>query len=208
MQSLVKVIIVDDHQLIREAWTAILANVPRVEVVGAAESAAEAVEMSLKHRPEIVLMDINLKDSNGFDATEQITNTLPKTRIIGLSLHDDVAMVKKFLAKGASGYLSKNTSKEELLMAIDLVMKDEMYLGIEIREKLNVSSGQLPPSDLTGKEIEIVQLIGRGLTSREIADQLFVSIRTIETHRYNILKKLNIPNAAQLSSWAKEKGYL
>lgn len=208
MHSLIKIIIVDDHQLIREAWTAILANVPHVEVVGAAESTAEAVEMTLKHRPEIVLMDINLKESNGFDATEQITNTLPKTRIIGLSLHDDVALVKKFLAKGASGYLSKNTSKEELLTAIDAVMKDELYLGMEIREKLNASSGQLPQSDLTGKEIEIVQLIGRGLTSREIADQLFVSVRTIETHRYNILKKLNIPNAAQLSSWAKEKGYL
>lgn len=208
MHLLIKIIIVDDHQLIREAWTAILANVPHVEVVGAAESTAEAVQMTLKHRPEIVLMDINLKESNGFDATEQITNTLPKTRIIGLSLHDDVALVKKFLAKGASGYLSKNTSKEELLTAIDAVMKDELYLGMEIREKLNASSGQLPQSDLTGKEIEIVQLIGRGLTSREIADQLFVSVRTIETHRYNILKKLNIPNAAQLSSWAKEKGYL
>lgn len=205
LQPDIKVLIVDDHQLIREAWTAILEIVPGVTVIGSAESADEAVEMSLLYRPEIVLMDINLKASNGFEATCRIVNQLPKTRVIGLSLHDEVALVKKFLAQGASGYLSKNASKEELLIAIDAVMDGQVYLAADIREKLSGPDHEAP--DLTGKEIEIVRFIGQGLTSREIADQLFVSIRTVETHRYNILKKLSIPNAAQLSSWAKEKGY-
>jgi len=207
MNSVIKVLIVDDHQLIREAWTAILESVPGVQVAATAESAGEAVEMCLAHRPEVVLMDINLKESNGFDATEQITNTLPKTRVIGLSLHDDIALVKKFISRGGSGYLSKNTSKEELLEAIEAVMNEELFLGQEIRVKLD-GTNDPSHSGLTGKEIEIVQFIGRGMTSREIADQLFVSVRTVETHRYNILKKLNLPNAAQLSIWAKEKGYL
>lgn len=210
MKSEIKVLIVDDHQLIREAWTAILEIVPLITIVGSAESAEEAFEMSVLHRPEIVLMDVNLNGSNGFDATERITNSMPKTRVIGLSLHDDVSLVMKFLGKGARGYLSKNTSKEELLMAIEAVMGEEVYLGSDIRKKLEVNelAAEMPDrKELTAKEIEITRFITRGLTSREIAEQLFISTRTVETHRYNILRKLGIPNAAQLSSWAKEKGY-
>lgn len=210
MRPEIKVLIVDDHQLVREAWTAILEVVPGITIVGSAESAEEAFDMSVLHRPEIVLMDINLNGSSGFDATGRITNSLPKTRVIGLSLHDDVSLVMKFLTKGAKGYLSKNTSKEELLMAIDAVIDGSIFLGADIQRKMDANELDEASSDrkeLTQKEIEITQFIARGMTSREIAGQLFISTRTVETHRYNILKKLGIPNAAQLSSWAKEKGY-
>jgi DNA-binding NarL/FixJ family response regulator len=207
----IKVLIVDDHQLIREAWTAILQMTNRIKVIGTAETADEAYEVCSIYRPEVVLMDINLKNSNGFDATEKICNSLPKTRVIGLSLHDDVALVKKFLSKGAKGYLSKNTSREELVAAIDAVMNDKIYLAADIKEKfINqiIDTDKPAEKELTNKEIEIVTLISQGFTSKEIAEKIFISVRTVETHRHNILKKLNIPNAALLSSWAKDKGYI
>lgn len=211
MTEEIKVLIVDDHQLIREAWTAILQMTNRIKVIGTAETAEEAYEVCSIYRPEVVLMDINLKNSNGFDATEKICNSLPKTRVIGLSLHDDVALVKKFLSKGAKGYLSKNTSREELVAAIDAVMNDKIYLAADIKEKfINqiIDTDKPAEKELTNKEIEIVTLISQGFTSKEIAEKIFISVRTVETHRHNILKKLNIPNAAQLSSWAKDKGYI
>ncbi|MFA9210328.1 MAG: response regulator [Moraxellaceae bacterium] len=211
MTEEIKVLIVDDHQLIREAWTAILQMTNRIKVIGTAETAEEAYEVCSIYRPEVVLMDINLKNSNGFDATEKICNSLPKTRVIGLSLHDDVALVKKFLSKGAKGYLSKNTSREELVAAIDAVMNDKIYLAADIKEKfINqiIDTEKPAEKELTNKEIEIVTLISQGFTSKEIAEKIFISVRTVETHRHNILKKLNIPNAAQLSSWAKDKGYI
>jgi two-component system invasion response regulator UvrY len=211
MTEEIKVLIVDDHQLIREAWTAILQMTNRIKVIGTAETAEEAYEVCSIFRPEVVLMDINLKNSNGFDATEKICNSLPKTRVIGLSLHDDVALVKKFLSKGAKGYLSKNTSREELVAAIDAVMNDKIYLAADIKEKfINqiIDTDKPAEKELTNKEIEIVTLISQGFTSKEIAEKIFISVRTVETHRHNILKKLNIPNAALLSSWAKDKGYI
>ncbi len=211
MTEEIKVLIVDDHQLIREAWTAILQMTNRIKVIGTAETAEEAYEICAVYRPEVVLMDINLKNSNGFDATEKICNSLPKTRVIGLSLHEDVALVKKFLSKGAKGYLSKNTSREELVAAIDAVMNDKIYLAADIKEKfINqiIDTDKPAEKELTNKEIEIVTLISQGFTSKEIAEKIYISVRTVETHRHNILKKLNIPNAAQLSSWAKDKGYI
>ena len=211
MTEEIKVLIVDDHQLIREAWTAILQMTNRIKVIGTAETADEAYEVCSIFRPEVVLMDINLKNSNGFDATEKICNSLPKTRVIGLSLHDDVALVKKFLSKGAKGYLSKNTSREELVAAIDAVMNDKIYLAADIKEKfINqiIDTDKPAEKELTNKEIEIVTLISQGFTSKEIAEKIFISVRTVETHRHNILKKLNIPNAALLSSWAIDKGYI
>lgn len=211
MTEEIKVLIVDDHQLIREAWTAILQMTNRIKVIGTAETAEEAYEVCSIFRPEVVLMDINLKNSNGFDATERICNSLPKTRVIGLSLHDDVALVKKFLSKGAKGYLSKNTSREELVAAIDAVMNDKIYLAADIKEKfINqiIDTDKPTEKELTNKEIEIVTLISQGFTSKEIAEKIFISVRTVETHRHNILKKLSIPNAALLSSWAKDKGYI
>lgn len=205
-----RILIVDDHQLIREAWKTILETVPGFEIIGLTDNAAGAFEISLRERPDIVLMDINLRQSNGFEATHRIANSLAKTRIIGLSLHDDIVLVKKLLSKGARGYLSKNVTRTELVLAIEKVLADEIYIAEEIRAKMMaIELGGTSPAkkELTNKEIEVVTLIGQGLTSQAIAEKLFVSKRTVETHRHNILKKLSIPNAAQLTSWAREKGY-
>ena len=212
MDSIIKVLIVDDHKLIGEAWSSLLKDAPNIQVVGLADNVDDAYSMAHSYKPDIVLMDINLGTGSGFDATEKINDSMPKTRVIGLSLHDDITYVKKFLSIGAKGYLTKNTNKTELIEAIHSVYKGETIIGSDIKDRyftslLNVQSGDTK-KELTMKEIEIVKLISKGFTSKEIAEQLFISHRTVETHRHNILKKLDMPNAAQLSSWAKEKGYV
>ena len=208
----IRILIVDDHALVADAWKLILNSIEHFEVIGIKESAEDALIFCLAQRPDIVLMDLNLKDSNGFVATENINNQLAKTRIIGLSMHDDVSVVKRFLALGAKGYLSKNSKKEELVAAIEAVMLGNTFVSAEIKDKIfmdfSLNTENQQRKELTTKEIEIVKLITKGLTSKEIADQLFLSPRTVETHRHNILKKLNLPNAAQLSRWASEKGYI
>lgn len=212
MDQVIKVLIVDDHKLISEAWSSLLREAPGIQVIGTADNVEEAYDKAVVHKPEIVLMDINLGAGSGFDATEKINNTLPKTRVIGLSLHDDITYVKKFLSIGAKGYLTKNTSKTELIEAIHSVQRGDVFIGSDIKDRyftslLNVDSSETK-KELTMKEIEIVKLIAQGMSSKEIAEKLFISHRTVETHRHNILKKLELSNAAQLSSWAKDKGYV
>lgn len=211
MSDFIKVLIVDDHKLISEAWSSLLKDAPQIVVCGTADTEQSAFDQSIIHKPDIVLMDINLGPGSGLSAAQKILDTLPKTRVIGLSLHDDITYVKKFLSMGAKGYLTKNTNKSELISAIHAVYNGELFIASEIKDRyfaslLNVDDNE--KKELTMKEIEIVKWIAQGLTSKEIADKLFVSHRTIETHRHNILKKLELPNAAQLSSWAKDKGYV
>lgn len=212
MEQVIKVLIVDDHTLISEAWTSLLSTAPGISVIGNADSEEDAFDKAMQLRPDIILMDINLGQGSGIDATIKINDVLPKTKIIGLSLHDDITYVKKFLAVGAKGYLTKNTNKSELISAIHEVNQGNLFIGKEIKDRyftslLNMDTAT-SQKELTMKEIEIVKLIANGLTSKEIGVKLFLSPRTIEKHRHNILKKLSLPNAAQLSSWAKDKGYV
>lgn len=206
----VKILIVDDHNLIAEAWESILNAEDDFEVVGRAATESKAIEIALEERPDIVLMDINLAEGDGFSCTSQIYNQLPKTKVIGLSIHDDLALVKKLFSNGASGYLTKNCSSEELIIAINTIKTGEEYICAEIKNKYfqKMMNGDSSSKELTDREIEIVKLIATGLTSKVIGDQLNVSNRTIDTHRHNILKKLDLQNSAQLSIWAKNKGYV
>ncbi|MDX1653231.1 MAG: response regulator transcription factor [Brumimicrobium sp.] len=210
MKDKIKILIVDDHNLIAQAWMSILKAEQSMEVVGIATGETEAIQMAQAYRPNIVLMDINLKQGDGFEATKTIMNKLPKVNVIGLSIHDDTALVKKLLSNGAKGYLTKNSSKEELIRAIEKVDSGEQYICEEIKDKFvkTMFGTESSEPELTNREIEIVKLIAGGLTSKEIGNILNVSNRTVDTHRHNILKKLNLPNSAQLSIWAKNKGYI
>jgi two-component system, NarL family, invasion response regulator UvrY len=208
----INVFIVEDHQLIVDAWSKLLEEPQDIEVVGFTGDFNEIMPMVEQIRPDVVLMDINIKGGSGLDATLNITNKLPKTRVIGLSVHDDLAYVKKFIQNGAKGYLTKNTTRDELLQAIRSVQGGQNYVCQEIKDRQffnSLSSDEEEPvKELTAKEIEIIQHIANGLTSIQISEKLFISKRTVDVHRHNILKKLKIPNAAQLSSWAKQKGYV
>jgi DNA-binding NarL/FixJ family response regulator len=211
MEDNIKILIVDDHNLIVEAWTNILNAVEGYEVCGSCDTAEEAIVLTHRYRPNVVLMDINLKGSTGFEATENIMNQVPKTKVIGLSIHDDLSIVKKIFAKGAKGYLTKNSSKTELIASIRKVNEGEVFVCDEIKDRFFNTALKGDDADnkkdLTSKEIDIIKYIAQGMTSKEIGDKLNISHRTVETHRHNILKKLDIPNSALLTSWAKDKGY-
>lgn len=199
----VSIIIVDDHKLIRETWSFILGSDPRFKVIADYGDPEEAIEMTKKYRPDIVLMDINMTPISGFDATEQIRRFSPNTKIIGVSMHSQPAYAKKMLQVGAQGYVTKNSSKDEMVKAILEVGKGNRYICDEIRhiisEQLTDTEGEGPDiQSLTEREIQIIHFIKAGNSSREIALHLEISLKTVEVHRHNILKKLRLKNSASL----------
>lgn len=204
----ISVFFVDDHRLILDAWTKLLERFEHIKICGTASTSIEAFHAIHESRPDVVLMDINLKNESGIDLTGEITKTLPKTRIIGLSMHDDMVFVKQMLKNGASGYLTKNVNITELVTAIEVVHSGNIYVCREIkdREFFQGLSGSEENNNITSKELEVIQLVIKGHTSKEIGETLNVAKRTIDTHRYNIMKKLNVANVSQLIEWAKNKG--
>lgn len=199
----ITILIADDHTLVRETWSFILNNDPRFVVVAECGSGEEAVELARNLRPHIVIMDINLPGINGIEATHQIRKFSPASKILGVSLHTQPTYARKMMQKGASGYVTKNSSREEMYKAIVEIHNGKKYICEEIKNILSeqVISGDEPQSGLNSlsqREIEIITLIKNGHSSKEIAESLNISVKTVEVHRYNILKKLNLKNAASL----------
>ena len=199
----ITILIADDHTLVRETWSFILNNDPRFQVVAECGSGEEAVELARNLRPNIVIMDINLPGINGIEATQQIRKFSPASKILGVSLHTQPTYARKMMQKGASGYVTKNSSREEMCKAIVEIHNGKKYICEEIKNILSeqVISGEEPQSGLNSlsqREIEIITLIKNGHSSKEIAESLNISVKTVEVHRYNILKKLNLKNAASL----------
>lgn len=199
----VSILIVDDHKLIRETWSFILGSDERFEVIADCGDPEEAIKVAAEKKPNVVLMDINMIPMSGFDATEQIKKVSPETRIIGVSMHSQPAYARKMLQVGAHGYVTKNSSREEMVKAILEVDKGNKYICDEIR---NIISEQLTDTEpqgpdiqsLTDREIQIIGFIKKGHSSREIAAELDISLKTVEVHRHNILKKLKLKNTAAL----------
>jgi DNA-binding NarL/FixJ family response regulator len=199
----ITILIADDHTLVRETWSFILNTDNRFTVVAESGSGEEAVEMAKKLRPNIVIMDINLPGINGIEATQQIRKYSPGSRILGVSLHTQPTYARKMMQKGAMGYVTKNSSREEMFKAILEIQAGKKYICDEIKNILSeqVISGDDPQTGLNSlsqREIEIIAYIKKGFSSKEIADSLNISVKTVEVHRYNILKKLNLKNAAAL----------
>ncbi len=199
----ISIMIADDHKLIRETWSYILNNDPRFEVVAECGDSEEAVEMARQKRPQIILMDINMTPISGFEATEKIRKVSPASRIIGVSMHSQPAYAKKMLQIGARGYVTKNSSKEEMIKAILEVQNGNKYICDEIKNNISelvLEENKDTPNvnALTEREIQIINLIKEGLSSKEIATQLNISLKTVEVHRHNILKKLKLKNSASL----------
>lgn len=199
----ISILIADDHKLIRETWSYILNNDPRFEVIAECGDSEMAVELSKTKRPQIVLMDINMSPISGFEATERIRKMSPMSRIIGVSMHSQPAYAKKMLQIGARGYVTKNSSKEEMIKAILEVYNGNKYICDEIKNNISelvLEENKEAPNvnALTEREIQIINLIKEGLSSKEIAQQLNISLKTVEVHRHNILKKLKLKNSASL----------
>jgi two-component system invasion response regulator UvrY len=175
-------------------------------VVAECGSGEDAVEMAKQLRPNIVIMDINLPGINGIEATQQIRKFSPASRILGVSLHTQPTYARKMIQKGAMGYVTKNSSREEMFKAIMEIQAGNRYICDEIK---NILSEQVINGDdqqgglnaLSQREIEIIHFIKKGNSSKEIAESLDISVKTVEVHRYNILKKLNLKNSAALVNY-------
>jgi DNA-binding NarL/FixJ family response regulator len=201
--SKITILIADDHTLIRETWSFILNSDPKFQVVAECGTGEEAIEKARQLHPDIVIMDINMPGINGIEATEQIKKISPESKIIGVSLHTQPTYARKMMQKGAMGYVTKNSSREEMFKAIEEVYEGKKYICEEIKNILSeqVLSGDDQPTGLntlSQREIQVISLIKKGNSSKEIAEALEISVKTVEVHRYNILKKLNLKNAAAL----------
>jgi DNA-binding NarL/FixJ family response regulator len=210
----IRIIIADDHAIMREGLKVLLEK-KGVEVPGVAENGLEAVRAAAKLRPDIVMMDVTMPDMNGAEATERIIKEVPGTKVIALSMHSSRRYVDRMFVSGASGYVLKNCAFEELYDAICEVNKGNFYISpsiartfVENYTRTFDGTRKLPYNKFTKKEREVLQLIAEGGKTREIAEKMFVSVKTVETHRRNIMKKLNIYSVAGLTLFAIKEGII
>lgn len=209
----IRVLIADDHAIIRDGLVALLEKNKEIEVVGQAENGRRAVHLARKIQPDLVVMDVSMPDLNGIEATRQVLAENPDMKVIALSMHSDKRFVMGMLQAGAAGYLLKDCAAEELTTAITAVAAGKKYLSPDITGFV-IDDCLVHPEDshtcaatlLSNREREVLQLIAEGNSTRETADILFVSIKTIETHRRQIMKKLDIHSVADLTKYAIREG--
>lgn len=212
-----RVLLADDHKIVRDGLRAMLEAQPGLQVVGEAQDGREAVRMAAELRPDVAVMDIGMSGLNGIDATRRITTEVPGTRVIALSMHADRRFVSEMLAAGASGYLVKDGAFEELAAAIAAVVHGRVYLservaGVVVQDYVRrlapgASEGAVSPlSKLSLREREVLQLMAEGRSTKEIAAHLGLSVKTVETHRRQIMEKLGIFNLAGLIKFAIREG--
>jgi len=199
----INILIVDDHTLLREMWTLYLNDQPGLHIIGECGTAEEAIEMVNQFHPDIILMDINLPGINGITATEIIKNQLPSIKILAVTMHTNISYLKKMIQNGASGYVTKTSSLEEMQTAIIEVYNGNVYICKEMKEVIisqsfGTDEREVKLSQLSDREIEIIQLIKKGYYSKEISNKLGITLKTVNSHRYNILKKLELKNTAAL----------
>lgn len=199
--STIKIAIVDDHQLFREGLYSLLMKSEAYDVVISASNGVEFLEkLADGVRPQVVLLDLNMPEMDGFEVLKKMKGSYPDIKILTLSMHDDGNYIVKSIRLGAHGYLLKNADEEELVTAIGAVLRGRKYFNQDItNQMINIMSIEGSESKkLSPKETEVLNLISEGRTTKEIASELFISTRTVETHRVNIMKKLNARNTAEM----------
>lgn len=206
-----KVIIADDHQLVIDGIISMLESAPSVVIIGHASNGKELIESELIGQADLVLMDVGMPVMNGLDASEKLRNTCPQLKILVLTTFADQRTIKKMLNVGVDGYLLKDSGKDSFLEAITKVMQGEKYYDQRVTEvmmdSLNKKSSKFnTPTPLTEREKEVIRLIAEGLSTNEIAERLFLSTLTVETHRKNISTKLGTKNVAMLVRYAIDEG--
>ncbi|OYT13986.1 MAG: DNA-binding response regulator [Bacteroidetes bacterium 4572_114] len=211
----IKVIVADDHQLFREGLVNMLSDSPEIEIVAQAENGKVAIAKANKFYPDVVLMDIGMPVMNGVEATAHLIKHYPDIKIIALSMHSDKHYIKGMLEAGAFGYLFKNCNYQQLIEAIKIVYSGKKYLSDEITEVLihdylgkEKKAPEVEHPKLTKREAEILQLLAEGKAIREISELLFVSIKTVGTHKQHILEKLNLKTTTDLIKYSLKKGII
>jgi two-component system, NarL family, response regulator NreC len=207
-----RIVIVDDHEVIRAGLHALLDNESEIEVVGEAENSEVAIQMVEHLAPDIVLMDISMPGMNGIETTRKIKKKSPATQVLILTVHEDGELLYEGLKNGASGYILKRAVKSELINAIHAVGRGDLYVHSPmtralLEKALNpLQSSSTNPPALTQREEQILRLIAKGYTNNQVGDELFISIRTVEFHRRNIMDKLGVDNRVELVKYAVEHG--
>lgn len=206
---MIEILIIDDHPLVSDGVAAMVKDVPYLNICGSCKSAKEALVFLAANEPAVILLDISLPDIDGLELCNQIRKLNKVVKIIGLTSTNEAGIITQFLAKGGNGYLLKNMERDELLAAIDEVMNDKIFLSKAANQKIleqfhTVSDALKSTPVLTRREKEIIQLLYEGLTGPQIAERLFLSPYTIETHRKNLLQKLNVNSTQLMLRYAKD----
>lgn len=207
----IKILVADDHPVVRKGLQMCLAKQERLKILGEAVDGEDAVQKTKELKPDVLLLDISMPKMNGLDVTAMLRKEVPDTRILILSVHSNKEYVFRVIQAGAHGYVSKEASPEELFQAIEAVYAGETYFSAEIAQvalnQLVTSGGKKEPfSQLTAREREVLVLIAEGKSNKEIASALNVGVRTIETHRERIMRRLNIHSVAGLTKFAIANG--
>jgi DNA-binding NarL/FixJ family response regulator len=204
-----QILIVDDHPVVRDGLTTIINHEPDMNVCGEADDACQALKTITELKPDVVVVDISLKNSDGIDLTKSITTVHPKLSVIILSVHDESIYAERALLAGAQGYLMKDVVSENIIKAIRTILSGEIYVSNTISKKFlhqiasdNAGTTKTPIESLSDREFEIFRLIGEGYKASQIAEQLHLSTKTIETYRSRMKDKLNLSNAAELLQYA------
>lgn len=203
-----RVLVVDDHPMVAEGIQSILESYSDIEVVGAASGGREAIAQAEDLSPDVILMDLNMPDVGGLSATEIILERRPQIRVLILSMHDSPEYITTALSHGAVGYVLKDVQPEEIKIAIDAVMRGEQYLCTGAAGSLAPRDDQINREALTGREQTILLELAQGKSNKEVALTLDISVRTVETHRKNLKRKLGISSTAGLTRYALEHGVL
>lgn len=209
MQKKIRILLADDHALVRQGFRMILSGEPDFEVAGEATNGREALELCNALKPDVVVMDVTMPELNGIEATRRIMELHPRTRILALSMHKDAVYVREILRAGASGYLLKDAINTDLLAAVRSVARGEGYLSPGVSEAVlsDYRRHVTDPIDLlSSREREVLQLIAEGKTNKEIAGILNLSVYTVDAHRGKIMEKLNLHSTGELVRFAVRKG--
>jgi len=203
MNKKITIIIFDDHNLVAEMWSELINSDERFSVIAICNDTSEkSIELVKTKKPDVVIMDINIQPLSGIDATKLVRKESPGSKIIGVSMHNQPSFAKRMLKNGATGYVTKSSNRIEMFEAITAVSSGQKYICKEIQENLSkqvlVDDDAHDISKLSEREIYVLRHIKDGLSSKEIAEKLFLSSRTVEVHRSNILKKLSLKNTASL----------
>jgi two-component system NarL family response regulator len=206
--AIVKVLIVDDHPMVADGIQSILESYDDIHVVGTCNSARSAIDGLEQYDPDVILMDLNMPDIGGLTATEIVLERRPGTRILILSMHDSTEYISSALNHGAMGYILKDVPTDEIKQAIDAVMQGERYLCTGAHGSLQPKAEDDGREALTGREQTILLQLAQGKSNKDVALALDISVRTVETHRKNIKRKLGISSTAGLTRYALEHGVL
>jgi two-component system response regulator NreC len=207
---MIKIVLADDHQIVRHGLRTLLSAEPDFEVVGEADNGRDVVRLVQDLSPQVVIMDISMPDLNGIEATRQILSESTGVKVIALSMHSDGLFVLNMFKAGASGYLLKDCALEELVKAVRTVVNRQVYLSPGISDIVigwsSAESSSSAYSILTARERQVLQLMAEGKNTNQIADSLFVSVKTVEAHRKQLMNKLDIHSVAELTKYAIRQG--